>query len=47
LVLAHPELMTPNDVWLLVHPDLQHTGRIRAVLDHLAQAMQRAAVLTS
>jgi hypothetical protein len=39
--------MTPNDVWLLVHPDLQHTGRIRAVLDHLAQAMQRAAVLTS
>jgi DNA-binding transcriptional LysR family regulator len=45
LVLAHPELITPNDVWLLVHPDLQHTGRIRAVLDHLAQAMQRAAVL--
>jgi DNA-binding transcriptional LysR family regulator len=46
LVLVHPELITPIDVWLVVHPDLQHTGRIRAVLDHLAQAMQRAAVLT-
>jgi DNA-binding transcriptional LysR family regulator len=45
LVLAHPELVTPNDVWLLVHPDLQHTGRVRAVLDHLEQAMQRAKVL--
>jgi DNA-binding transcriptional LysR family regulator len=46
LVLVHPELFTPVDVWLVVHPDLQHTGRIRAVLDHLTQAMQRAAVLS-
>jgi DNA-binding transcriptional LysR family regulator len=46
LVLAHPELITPVDVWLIVHPDLQHTGRIRAVLDHLASAMHRAAVMT-
>ena len=45
LVLVHPELITPIDVWLVVHPDLQHTGRVRATLDHLAQAMQRAAVL--
>jgi DNA-binding transcriptional LysR family regulator len=47
LVLAHPELVTPVDVWLVVHPDLQHTGRVRAVLDHLAQAMERAAVFAA
>jgi DNA-binding transcriptional LysR family regulator len=46
LVLVYPELITPIDVWLVVHPDLQHTGRVRAVLDHLVQAMQRAAVLS-
>ncbi|HVU50053.1 MAG TPA: LysR family transcriptional regulator [Polyangia bacterium] len=46
LVLAHPELITPSDVWLVVHPDLQHTGRVRAVLDHLARAMEVAGVMT-
>jgi len=44
LVRAYPELVTPVDVWLVVHPDLQHTGRVRAVLDHLSAAMHRAAV---
>lgn len=24
------------DLWLLTHPDLRHTARVRAVLDHLA-----------
>jgi len=46
LVPARPALITPIDVWLVVHPDLQHTGRVRAVLDHLASAMERAAVMT-
>jgi DNA-binding transcriptional LysR family regulator len=46
LLLVHPELITPIDVWLIVHPDLQHTGRVRATLDHLAQAIQRAGVLS-
>jgi DNA-binding transcriptional LysR family regulator len=46
LVLAYPELITPTDVWLIVHPDLQHTGRVRAVLDHLARAMERARVMS-
>jgi DNA-binding transcriptional LysR family regulator len=45
LVLAYPELIAPVDLWLVVHPDLQHTGRIRAVLDHLVQAVQRAGML--
>jgi DNA-binding transcriptional LysR family regulator len=47
LVLAHDELITPVDVWLVVHPDLQHAGRVRAVLDHLAAAMERAGVYTA
>ncbi|HVZ74410.1 MAG TPA: LysR family transcriptional regulator [Polyangia bacterium] len=43
---VYPRLVTPIDVWLVVHPDLQHTGRVRAVLDHLAAAMARAGVMT-
>ena len=42
---AAGESFTPVDVWLVVHPDLQHTGRVRAVLGHLAHAMERAAVM--
>jgi len=39
-----PELAT--DLWLLTHPDLRRTARIRAFLDFVAKAMQdRRAVL--
>lgn len=27
------------DLWLLTHPDLRHMGRIRAFMEHVAQAM--------
>ena len=28
------------DIWLLTHPDLRKTGRIRALLDFLAEAFK-------
>jgi DNA-binding transcriptional LysR family regulator len=28
-----------SEFWLVVHPDLQHTGRVRAVIEHLTGAM--------
>lgn len=30
-----------NELWLLTHPDLRRTARIRALLDFLAEALQR------
>jgi DNA-binding transcriptional LysR family regulator len=45
LVRVAADAIAPNDLWLVVHPDLQHTGRVRAVLNHLARAVQRAGVL--
>lgn len=35
--LAPPEPDYASDLWLLTHPDLRHTPRIRALMDHLAQ----------
>jgi DNA-binding transcriptional LysR family regulator len=29
-----------SDFWLVVHPDLQHTGRVRAVIEHLTTVVQ-------
>jgi DNA-binding transcriptional LysR family regulator len=29
-----------SDFWLVVHPDLQHTGRVRAVIEHLVAVME-------
>lgn len=33
-----------SDFWLVVHPDLQHTGRVRVVIEHLTGAMLDAGV---
>jgi len=37
--LAAPEDAYASDLWLLTHPDLRNTPRIRAVLDALAEAI--------
>jgi DNA-binding transcriptional LysR family regulator len=37
--LASPEEAHASDLWLLTHPDLRHTPRIRAVMDFLAEAI--------
>jgi hypothetical protein len=34
-----------TDLWLSVHPGLQRTGRVRAVMEHIAAAVARAAIL--
>ncbi|MCJ2142541.1 LysR family transcriptional regulator [Methylobacterium sp. E-066] len=33
----HPEIGA--DLWMLTHPDLRHAGRVRAFMDHLAEAI--------
>jgi DNA-binding transcriptional LysR family regulator len=33
------------ELWLVVHPDLHHSPRIRAVMDHLVRAVETAGVL--
>lgn len=38
------ESFTPIEVLLIVHPDLQRSGRVRAVMDHLAGAVERAGI---
>ena len=37
--LAPPDPAYASDLWLLTHPDLRHTPRVRALLDHLAGAI--------
>jgi DNA-binding transcriptional LysR family regulator len=36
--LVPPCELPPRDIWLVVHPDLQHTRRVRKVLGFLADA---------
>ena len=33
----HPEIGA--DLWMLTHPDLRHAGRVRAFMDHFAEAI--------
>ncbi|KNY20498.1 LysR family transcriptional regulator [Methylobacterium sp. ARG-1] len=33
----HPEIGA--DLWMLTHPDLRHAGRVRAFMDHMAEAI--------
>ena len=33
----HPEIGA--DLWVLTHPDLRHAGRVRAFMEHLAEAI--------
>jgi DNA-binding transcriptional LysR family regulator len=35
----------PAEIWLVVHPDLARSGRIRAVIDHVIRAVEGAGVL--
>jgi DNA-binding transcriptional LysR family regulator len=37
--LQGPEPGFGMDLWMLTHPDLRHTGRVRAFIDHMDQAM--------
>ncbi|MBP0496389.1 LysR family transcriptional regulator [Pararoseomonas indoligenes] len=37
--LAPPDPTYASDLWLLTHPDLRHTPRVRALLDHIAEAI--------
>ncbi len=37
-----PDLVLPGtSMWLLTHPDLRHTGRVRCFMDFMADAMAR------
>jgi DNA-binding transcriptional LysR family regulator len=40
---ALPEAIGSTEIWMVVHPDLHRTGRVRAVLDHITRFMQRNA----
>jgi DNA-binding transcriptional LysR family regulator len=42
LVLVRKEPIAYNEMWLVVHPELQHTGRVRAVIEHLTAALRDA-----
>lgn len=44
LVRVSDEPIANAQFWLVVHPDLQHVGRIRVVIEHLTRAM-RAVVM--
>ncbi len=33
----HPELGA--DLWILTHPDLRHAARVRAFMEHVAEAL--------
>lgn len=37
--LAPPDPAYESDLWLLTHPDLRHTPRVRALMDHLAEGI--------
>jgi DNA-binding transcriptional LysR family regulator len=38
-----PEEVFSRELWLLVHPDLQHAARVRALLDAVAAHVAREA----
>lgn len=39
--LLPPVAALKRDIWLVVHPDLQQSARVRAVLDFLSELIQR------
>jgi DNA-binding transcriptional LysR family regulator len=41
LVVVHGEPIAHSDHWIIVHPDLQHVSRIRAVIEHLVAVMHQ------
>jgi len=45
LVRRSPPQVLPQPLWLLTHPDLQHTPRIRVVLDELAQIVYESTAM--
>ena len=38
--LTDDDPITQQDFWVLTHPDLRHTPRVRAVMDFLVRAMK-------
>jgi DNA-binding transcriptional LysR family regulator len=44
LVRLRKEEIAFSEFWIVVHPDLQHTGRVRAVIEHLVEVMRAARV---
>ncbi|NVJ28891.1 hypothetical protein HUW62_47670 [Myxococcus sp. AM011] len=42
-----PVVALRRDIWLVVHADLQQNARVRAVLDFLAELIQRERALLS
>jgi hypothetical protein len=39
--LLPPVAALKRDIWLVVHPDLQQSARVRAVMDFLSEVIQR------
>lgn len=44
---ALPQTLGHHDVWLVVHPDVKGSARVRAVLDYLTRAIKADAALIS
>jgi DNA-binding transcriptional LysR family regulator len=40
LVRVRAQPVARSDFWIIVHPDLQHTARVRAVIEHLVEVMR-------
>jgi DNA-binding transcriptional LysR family regulator len=47
LIRLSSDSVASDEVWIAVHPDLQHTPRIRAVIEHLVAAAHRAGVVAA
>lgn len=45
LVRVSAEEVGSSEFWIVVHPDLQHTARVRVVIDHLAAVMRAEEVV--
>ncbi|NTX58141.1 hypothetical protein HR086_43275, partial [Myxococcus sp. CA039A] len=45
--LLPPVVALRRDIWLVVHADLQQNARVRAVMDFLAELIQRERALLS
>jgi len=45
VVRALPQTLGHHDVWLLVHPDVKNSARVRAVIDYLSRVIGEAAPL--
>jgi len=44
---ALPRTIGQHDLWLVVHPDVRHSARVRAVMDYLTELVLAQAPLLS